>query len=272
MSDGYFETPDGCRLAFVDEGEGTPVLWQHGLGADRHQPGEVFPAMDGIRRITLECRGHGLSALGDVSALSIAQFADDAAGLLDHLDIERAVVGGISLGAAVALRMAGVYPGRVSALVMARPAWACADSPTHLQIYRDVAELLAKHGVDDGERRFELSKRLAEVEAVSPDNAASLRGFFRRVNTESTVALLGRIPTQGPGLQRREFDRLTLPTLVIANRQDYVHPVDTAEELAAHIAGSTLRIITSKSISRDDYIAEFKRTIREFLAPMRNRP
>ncbi|BFG76083.1 alpha/beta hydrolase [Paraburkholderia terrae] len=270
MSDGYFETPDECRLAFMDEGEGMPVLWQHGLGADRKQPAEVFPAIDGIRRITLECRGHGLSALGDPTALSIAQFAVDAVFLLDHLGIEHAVVGGISLGAAIALRIAAMHPERASALIAARPAWVDRDGPAQLQIYRDVAELLAAHGADEGAARLEACARLREVEAVSPDNAASMRGFFRRPNPQSTIALLSRIPAQGPGLQRGDFSKLSLPTLVIANRQDYVHPVETAEALAELISDSTLTVITSKTESHSDYVADFERALREFLTPMRN--
>ncbi|GJH32086.1 alpha/beta fold hydrolase [Paraburkholderia hospita] len=269
MSDGYFETPDGCRLAFVDEGEGMPVLWQHGLGADRKQPAEVFPAIDGVRRITLECRGHGLSALGDPTALSIAQFADDAMLLLDHLGIERAVVGGISLGAAIALRIAAMHPERAVALIAARPAWVDRDAPAQLQIYRDVAELLAAHGADEGAARLEACARLREIEAVSPDNAASMRGFFKRPNPESTIALLGRIPAQGPGLQRGDFHKLGLPTLTIANLQDYVHPVETAEALAELISGATLTLITSKTTSHSDYVADFQRALREFLTPMR---
>ena len=108
MTDGTFRTEDGCLLAYEDVGEGMPVLWQHGLGADRTQPAEVFPAIPGIRRLTLECRGHGNSEMGDTSRLSIATFAADAIALLDHLRIRQAIVGGISLGAALSMRLAAL--------------------------------------------------------------------------------------------------------------------------------------------------------------------
>ena len=101
MTRGTFRTRDGCTLGYVDEGAGLPVLWQHGLGATQAQPAEVFPASSRLRRITLECRGHGDSELGAPEALSITRFTEDAAELLDHLHIGRAVVGGISLGAAI---------------------------------------------------------------------------------------------------------------------------------------------------------------------------
>jgi pimeloyl-ACP methyl ester carboxylesterase len=266
MSTGSFLTPDGCRLTFVDEGRGTPVLWQHGLGADRAQPAEVFPTLDGIRRITLECRGHGESALGAKAALSIAQFADDALMLLDHLGIERAVVGGISLGAAIALRLAALQPRRVLGLVLARPAWVDEHGPDSLMIYREVAELLAAHGPQEGKARFETLPRLAEVQAVSPDNAASMRWFFDRRDPRSTVALLRRIPAEGPGIARTAMRALEVPTLIVANDQDYVHSLETARTLASLIPGAVLREITSKTRSRTRYVAEFKAALNDFLA------
>jgi pimeloyl-ACP methyl ester carboxylesterase len=270
MSYGFFHTRDGCRLAYVDEGRGTPVLWQHGLGADRGQAAEVFPAIDGIRRITLECRGHGQSELGELTALSIEQFANDAIDLLDTLEIPRAVVGGISLGAAISLRLAVTQPERVSGLILARPAWIADQAPQQLQIYQEVARLLARYGPDEGERRLDDMALLREVERVSPDNAASMRGFFRRHNPLSTIELLHRIPAQGPGISRADIAGLSLPALVIANGQDFVHPVETAMTLRDLILHSTFRLIASKTESRARYVAEFGQCLREFLEPSRS--
>lgn len=270
MTVGTFKAQDGCRLAYVDEGHGIPVLWQHGLGADRNQPAEVFPTIEGVRRITLECRGHGESELGNVDALSIKQFAEDALKLLDHLDIRRAVVGGISLGAAIALRLAALHPERVSALILARAAWVDEEGPEHLRIYRDVASLLQQFGAEEGKRRLEEAGRLREVEAVSTDNAASMRWFFNRENPVSTIALLSRIPAQGPGIPRAEIRRLALPTLVIGNGEDYVHTLDTARTVAELIPQSRLQVITSKTISRERYVSEFRRALQDFLEPLRS--
>ncbi|CAM2156618.1 Alpha/beta hydrolase [Pararobbsia alpina] len=269
MSERTFTTRDGCRLAYVDEGEGMPVLWQHGLGADRQQPAEVFPEADGIRRITLECRGHGVSELGDVNALSIAQFADDALELLDHLKISRAVIGGISLGAAIALRLAALHAERVVALVLARPAWTEKDAPESLQIYREVASLLDEYGPAKGASVFERSARLRAVERVSPDNAASMRGFFTRVTPESTIALLNRIPAQGPGIAEATIRQLDVAALVIANGEDYVHSIETANTLADWIPHGALRVITSKTVDRTRYVQEFRQALQDFFGAMR---
>lgn len=263
MSNDIFETQDGCRLSYTDEGTGVAVLWQHGLGATQQQPEEVFPATEGIRRITLECRGHGRSQLGDASALTIAQFADDAIALLDHLRIGKAVFGGISLGAAIALRLASLYPEKALGLILARPAWVVESAPARLKIYQDVAQLLFEYGPTEGALRFESSDLLQEVEQVSPDNAASLRSFFKR-DRESTVQLLASIPGQGPGIFKSDIAALTCPTQVIANGQDFIHSIDTAEALAGLIPGSRLSVITSKTLSRERYVSEFQQVLRNF--------
>ena len=265
MSAETFQTIDGCRLAFVDHGRGMPVLWQHGLGADRSQPEEVFPELRGVRRITLECRGHGQSDLGDPGRLSIAQFADDAIALLDRLGIERAVVGGISLGAAIALRIAVLHANRALGLILARPAWIDEFGPERLRIYLDVAELIEVFGSQEGRSRFEALPRLAEVEAASPDNAASMRSFFDRRDPSSTVALLSRIPADGPGISREQMSKLALPTLVIGNSQDYVHTLAAAKELASLIPGAVAREIASKSFDRARYVSQFKDALSRFL-------
>ncbi len=272
MSDETFRTADGCQLAFADEGEGLPFLWQHGLGADRGQPTEVFPSLDGVRCITMECRGHGQSELGNEAMISVAQFADDAVALLDRLGIRRAVVGGISLGAAIGLRIAAIHPDRAAGLVLARPAWVDEHGPDHLKIYRDVADLLASYGPQDGKARFEALPRLVEVEAVSPDNAASMRWFFDRHDPRSTIALLSRIPAQGPGISRVQMRALAVPTLVIGNDRDYVHTLATARELASLIPRAAFAEITSKTVDRNRYVAEFKDALALFLRSRKGTP
>lgn len=268
MSAGIFTTADGCRLAYQVVGEGLPVLWQHGLGADHEQPAEVFPPLPGICRITLECRGHGASELGDPERLSIKCFTADAVALLDHLEIDQAVIGGISLGAAIALQLGALHSRRVSGLILGRPAWVDAPSLETMAPYLEVAQLLKDYGAREGADRFETSQTLASVEAISPDNARSLRWFFTRPNPESTIALLSRIPGDTPGISSEMFKQIKMPTLIVVNAQDYVHPLVHGERLQDLLPNATLRTITSKSINRERYIVEFKHALAEFLTKL----
>ena len=147
MTRGTFRTRDGCTLGYVDEGAGLPVLWQHGLGATQAQPAEVFPASSRLRRITLECRGHGDSELGAPEALSITRFTEDAAELLDHLHIEDAVLGGLSLGGYVVFAMLRHAPAYARGLILAdtRPQ---ADAPAALEGRKKMIETVTTQGPD----------------------------------------------------------------------------------------------------------------------------
>ena len=102
---------DGLRFHYRDSGAGVPFVFQHGLGGDLTQPFGVYQPAGGVRVIGFDFRGHGETRpLGDPAKLRIECLADDLVGLLDHLGIERAVVGGISLGSAVAVSTALRYP------------------------------------------------------------------------------------------------------------------------------------------------------------------
>ena len=263
---GNFTTSDGCRLVYAERGEGPAVLWQHGLGATRAQPDEVFPDAPARRRITLECRGHGESELGDPAALSIARFADDALELLDHLGVERATVGGISLGAAIAMRLGALRPQRVTGMILARPAWVDAKFPPPQRLNALAGALLRDFGAAEGKKRMAAVPEFVALQAASPDNAASLLGYFDRPRPETTVALLTHIPRDGPGVQRATLQAVRVPTLVIANGEDVVHPVGYAEDLAALIPSARLTIVTSKTVDRAAYVREFRTAVAGFLA------
>src|SRR5437773_1155586 len=115
---------DGLSFHYREAGEGTPFVFQHGLGGDVNQPFGLFSPPPGLRLLAFDCRAHGETRpLGDPVKLSLASFAEDLLIFLDHLGIERAVVGGISMGAAVALNFVLRFPGRSLGLVLSRPAW-----------------------------------------------------------------------------------------------------------------------------------------------------
>ena len=262
-----FKTADGVRLEYETDGQGAPFLWQHGLGATAAQPAEVFPADVGLKRFTLACRGHAGSTLGPLPRLSIQQFADDALELLDHLNIDKAAIGGISLGAAIALNIAARHPARVNKLVLARPAWLDSAAPETMEFYPVIARLLASHDANDALHQFQNLPEFLALRSTSPDNAASLVSFFNRPRPETTIALLSKIPLDGPGVTLDAMAAIKIPTLVIGNGQDHVHPLAYAHALADAIPGAVFREITSKSVDKRAYLAEFREALKTFLSP-----
>lgn len=258
-------TRDGVRLAVAEKGEGRTLLFQHGLCAEASQPAEVFPDGRGWRCLTLECRGHGRSEVGPEEGLSIATFADDLAALLEARGEGPVVMGGISLGAALALRMAVRRPDQVRGLVLVRPAWLDGVAPANLEANVLVGDLLARHPPEEALRRFELSEMARKLASLAPDNLASLRGFFSREPAAVTSLMLRRISADGPGVSRQEISLLRVPTLIIGTGRDLMHPLALVEALAALIPGARRCEISPKADGRERYRSELCAALSAFL-------
>jgi pimeloyl-ACP methyl ester carboxylesterase len=256
----------GFALRYEDAGAGPAVIFQHGLGGDAVQVREIFPAIPPLRRITLECRAQGQSEPGPLCDFSIATFTDDVAALAGQFGIRRAVVGGISMGAAIALRLAVTRPDLVGALVLLRPAWLFAPAPDNMKPIAFVAELLRRQDARSAREAFEQSEIAHRLAREAPDNLASLRGFFDRPDSAVTAALLGAIAADGPGVAEDAVRRIAVPALVIGTEADAIHPLDLAARLTAAIPAAKLVEVTSKSVDRSRYVAECRAALSAFLA------
>lgn len=256
---------DGLSFHYVDRGSGVPFVFQHGLGGDIAQPTGLFPPPEGVRLISFDCRAHGATSLGQEAKLNIATFADDLVALLDRLDIPQAVVGGISMGAAVALKVALRYPQRVRGLVLSRVAWLDEPHPANLHVYDQIAAHIREQGAERGLQTFQQSAAYRAVLAESPDAAQSLVGQFTQLRAEECVARLERIPHDAPNRDRREWKTIQVPTLVLANRQDPIHPYAYGEELARNIPRAQFQELTPKSVNPAAHVAGVRRFLAEFL-------
>jgi pimeloyl-ACP methyl ester carboxylesterase len=264
-------THNDASLAVFDNGAGMPVLFQHGLGGDEAQVAQTFGAGEGIRRLTVECRGHGDSSLGSGRPFSIAMFAQDVLAAADRCGIERLVVGGISMGAAIALHLAHFHRRRVAALILVRPAWTFAASPENMAPIRAIAALIADHRLDQAKLLFAASDMAADLKENAPDNLASLLGFFDRPNAAAFAAVLADIAADGPGVSRTAAAALDVPTLIIGNRQDAIHPLSSATALANVIPGAAFVEVAAKAADRARHFTETQAAIAQFLSSQTTR-
>ena len=256
----------GALLYGTDSGTGaTAVVFQHGLGGSEAQVAENFPDVSRYRRLTLECRGHGRSAPGDERPFSLRMFADDVLAACDARGVGRFVAGGISMGAAIALRLAVAHPGRVRALILARPAWLFDATPANLRPYAEVAAALRAAPRDAARQRFAASETARMLARDAPDNLVSLLSFFDRPDLGVIADLLSDITRDGVGVTRDAAAALRLPTLVIGNGEDHAHPLACARELAQAIPGARLAEIPPKASRKADHVAAFRAAVDAFL-------
>jgi len=82
---------------------------------------------------------------------------------------------------------------------------------------------------------------------------------------EETALKLESIIHDTPNADRQQWKSIRVPTLILVNRQDPVHPFEYGQSLAREIPGAEVKEITSKSISVERHGVDVQRSIAEFL-------
>jgi pimeloyl-ACP methyl ester carboxylesterase len=264
---------DDAPLHGTDSGgDGTTVLFQHGLGGSEAQVAENFPDSPKFRRLTLECRAQGRSSCGTARPFSIRMFADDVLAACDARGAKKFVAGGISMGAAIALRLAATQPARVTGLILARPAWLFGAGPENMRPYAEVSDALRAAPPAEAKAAFAAGETARLLAREAPDNLASLLGFFDRPAPSVTADLLGQIARDGPGLSREAAASLRLPTLVLGNAEDFAHPLIYARTLAEIIPGAQFIELPPKASRKAAHVAAFRASVAAFLNALPSDP
>ena len=120
LPDQFFDS-NGVRIRYVEQGQGPAIVLMHGYTgtADRHflANGVFANLAKDHRAIAIDLRGHGKSGKPTASNAYGEEMARDVVRLLDHLKIQRAHIGGYSLGAFIAARFAALNPDRLISVI-----------------------------------------------------------------------------------------------------------------------------------------------------------
>lgn len=232
----------------------------HGLGADRHQPLGLFsPVLTAPSStagapavIALDVRAHGESPLLGTSAdFSLEALAQELAASVTAAtrgtaaESEPVTLIGISMGAALALRIALGEMLPVRRAVFIRPAFTRESLPPNLRSFPVIAELLARLGPAGGAAAFRESSLFQHIAAASPLGGRGLLGQFTAPDAEARAVRLSEIPRNSAYRDQSELAALAargVPSLVVAAPRDPVHPVAVAEEWAAGLGAPLLRV------------------------------
>jgi 3-oxoadipate enol-lactonase len=166
--------------------------------------------------------------------------AHDLARLMDHLEIDRATIGGLSMGGYVALAFARRFPERVQALVLADTR-AQADTEEGKQNRAVQAQKAVSEGMKPIAAAMLPKLVTAETLANRPEVVAHVQNMMMNTPPEGAAAALRGMAERQD--QRDFLQRIDVPTLVIVGRTDPITPLADSQLMNQAIAGSRLEII-----------------------------
>ena len=230
---------------YLDEGprDAPVVLLSNSLGTSLQVWDDQAPALARAHRVVrYDMRGHGLTEMtaSGVGSDTVEALADDAIALLDALGIARASIVGLSIGGAVAQRLAAAYPDRVDALVL------CATA-NKIGTEASWNERIA--AVEGGGMDAVVDTLLARwfpawIHAERPALIAGFGTMLRRTPTDGYVA--GCRAMRDADL-RADDARIRARTLVIAGSEDPTTPPTLGAEICATIPSAEMIVIDGAS-------------------------
>ena len=251
------------QLAYTDTGLGQPVVLLHGYPFNRSLWNEQVNALsNSFRVITPDLRGLGESDATQGPA-TMDRMAQDVAALLDHLDISRAAIGGLSMGGYVVLAFYKQFPSRVRSLILADTR-AQADTEEGKQTRFQQAEKALAEGMA-GIADSMLPKLLTpETVSKRPDVVKRVRDMMLKTKSEGAAgALLGMAERED---QTPLLSQISCPTLILVGREDSITPVADSEKMHREIAGSRLVVIENAAhVSNLERTDQFNEELMKFL-------
>jgi len=193
-------------MYYERHGEGVPLVLIAGLGLDLSEWGRIVPWLaERFEVIAFDNRGAGRTDKPDMP-YSMELMAQDTAGLMQALGVERAHIVGVSMGGKIALALALAHPAMVNKLVLV--------------------------STSASRRRHRWRVRLLSLLRNLP--------IFRGTYPQPRYAYRRQLQASGAYDGRARLPELQMPTLILHGKKDQTTPYRLAEEMHAGIAGSEL--------------------------------
>ena len=257
---------NGVRIAYRVEGEGEPLVLIMGLGASslKWAP-HVAAYAPHFRTIAVDNRGAGLSDSPAAERYSIADMARDVVAVMDAEGIESAHVNGISMGGAIAQRLAIDHPGRVRSLILTNTFPRCNVSFRRaIELLRDACGAVDGHTftrlcqwiIYAAKYQDEHEEALLDAEAHDPDAACPMSSAAYRAQCNAILDFD----------VSKELGRITAPTLIAAGDSDLFVPPWITREMAEGIPGAELFVAPDGGhVQHWEQLEQYNRVTLDFL-------
>ena len=243
------------EMAYEDRGNGPAVILLHGFPFNRSMWREQieFLSAHGYRAVAPDLRGPG--AMSDKlqfvveaerqpeacrTITTMDDMARDVAALMDQLKIDSAVICGLSMGCYVAFEFIHLFPSRVGALVLCGPRAQGPDETERINRLAQALRALAE-GMDFAVESISKSLLAEATLKEKPEVVDRVREMVLHTDPRGAAAA-----QRGMAMRRDyagDLKSISIPTLIIAGREDGVRKPEDAEFIHGRIRNSRLEII-----------------------------
>lgn len=227
----------GARIHYRAQGSGPALLLIHGypLSGDYFKNNQSVLSRT-FRVITLDLRGFGQSTAPDANA-SVQVYAQDALAVLDTLGVQKAVIGGMSMGGPIVFELYRRAPERFGGMVLiattANPA-----SITEQNLWKGVGLQAQANGVPSIVPDLIKDMLTGKTQGQRPEQRAFLEGLMTRASLNGVLggaATLANRPDSLPTLKT-----IRVPTLIVAGGEDTVYPPVFSQKMDQNIPNAEL--------------------------------
>lgn len=255
---------NGIKLHYIDTGnrDALPIVLIHGMTFDhRSWNPQIELLKQNYRVIAYDIRGHGKTDVAD-GQYTYKMFVNDLIALLDYLEIDKAVLCGLSMGGIIAIRTYEMYPDRIKALILCDTR-SDADS-NETKFWRENSiESIKKNGL--GPFADEFIELCAPQEFVEfPEELKIIR---KTILSSALLGICGALLAQAARPDMRYLlPQIDVPTLIMIGENDFLTPLDLSKFIHENIRRSELKIISQAChISNLENRDEFNKYLLEFL-------
>jgi pimeloyl-ACP methyl ester carboxylesterase len=263
---------DGVRLHVEDTSEGTPIVFVHEFGGDQRswEPQVRFFSRR-YRCVTFNARGYPPSDVPeDVARYSQARAVDDIRDVMDHLEIARAHIIGLSMGGFATLHFGMTYPDRASSLVVAGAGYGAEKKfeEEFRKVSHDVADGFETQGSEVFSRTYAMAAPRIPYLVKDPRGWGEFRRMLGEHSATGSANTMRGVQAGRPSLYDLEdaLKAMSVPTLVVTGDEDD-HCLQPGIYLKRVVPKSGLLVIpkTGHTLNLEEPDL-FNRSVAEFLA------
>jgi len=256
---------NGIKMHYLDVGnpDDLPIVLLHGMTLDhRMWNPQIKVLKENYRIITYDIRGHGKTEVTD-GQYTYRMFVEDLIALLDYLQIDKAVLCGLSMGGAIAMRAFELYSERIHALILCDTR-SEADSNETKYWRENSIESIKQNGLQPFTEEFIKTIFAPESFKLCFD---AIKLIQNMILSSSQLGICGVLLAQaGRTDMTHVLPKINVPTLIMVGENDNFTPIASSNTMYEKIKDSQLKIISNAGhVSNLENVDEFNNCMLEFL-------